>query len=182
VPEPRQKGSNSGRTSVVGIDPGLQATGFAVLEITDGNLRLGHFGEIKSSAKEPFPERLGRIFAELESLLGRWKPKAMALEKLYSEYSFPYTAIMMGHVRGIICLAAQRAGTELIEIPSTEAKKALTGYGRASKEQMGLTISRLLGLKEPPRSEHVADALALAVVGALRFSSLSRYPAGKGRG
>ncbi|NIM05223.1 MAG: Holliday junction resolvase [Armatimonadetes bacterium] len=163
--------SNSGRTIVVGIDPGLRATGFAVLEVVNGELKLHHLGEVKSSAKRPLQERLESIFAELEAILGQWKPRMMALEKLYSAYSFPYTAVVMGHVRGVLCLAAQRAGMEVTEVAPTEAKKALTGYGRASKQQVSVAIGRLLGLKEPPDSEHIADALALAVVGALRLDS-----------
>jgi crossover junction endodeoxyribonuclease RuvC len=156
---------------VVGIDPGLGATGFALLEIEQSGLRLGDAGEIKSSARQPLEARLGKIYSELESLLTEKKPRLMVLEKLYSAYSFPLTAVVMGHVRGVICLAAERAGVELMELAPTEVKKALTGYGRASKEQVGSAVERLLGLGAPPKSEHVADALALAVVGALRLSS-----------
>jgi len=156
---------------VVGIDPGLRATGYAVLEAVGGELALRDCGEFRSTAKRPLEERLEGIFSELEWVLELWKPEALAVEKLYSSYSFPYTAIVMGHVRGVICLAARRAGSRVMEIPSTEAKKALTGYGRASKEQMRVSITKLLGLKEPPRSEHMADAMALAMVGVMRVKS-----------
>lgn len=163
--------SSAEKIVVVGIDPGLGTTGFAVLEVMGKELRLRECGDIRSSPRQSFCDRLGKVFTELEAVLQRWQPQVMAVEKLYSEYSFPVTAIVMGHVRGVICLAAQRAGMEVMEISSTEAKRALTGYGRASKEQMSASISRLLDLKEPPRSEHIADALALAAVGALRAAS-----------
>ena len=161
----------SGARVVIGIDPGLQATGFAVLEVGGSTLKLLEFGDIKTSPKQALCERLGTIFTGLEGVMERWHPHAMVLEKLYSNYSFPNTAIVMGHVRGVICLAAYRANAELMEVAATEAKRALTGYGRASKEQMAASISRLLGLKDIPKSEHTADALALATVGAFRVTS-----------
>jgi len=155
-------------TTIIGVDPGLRATGFAVLEMADGALRLEEWGEIRSAPRQSLQQRLAEVFAGMEAVLEQWRPRSMVLEKLYSEYHFPYTAILMGHVRGAICLAAYRAGVEVIEIPPTEAKRALCGFGRASKPQVGLAVARLLGLSSPPRSEHVADALALAIVGALR--------------
>jgi crossover junction endodeoxyribonuclease RuvC len=165
---------------VVGIDPGLRATGFAVLESKNGSLeslKLVESGEITSTARQLLGVRLEKIYLELEAVLKRWRPRAMFLEKLYSEALFPTTAITLGHVRGVICLAAQRCGVEILEIPSTEAKKALTGYGRASKEQVGRAICGLLRLSEPPDSEHIADALALAAVGALRKDEGGRMKA-----
>jgi len=90
------------------------------------------------------------------------------LEGLYSEYEFPRTAILMGHVRGVICLAAEQNGARVLEISPAEAKQALTGSGRAGKEQVRRAAARLLGLRKPPDSEHVCDALGLAIVGAVR--------------
>jgi crossover junction endodeoxyribonuclease RuvC len=156
---------------IIGVDPGLRATGFAVLELGNDGFRLAEAGDIKPPLRQPLPARLNKLFAALEATLQKWRPQAMALEKVYSEALFPHTAIVMGHVRGIICLAAERAGVELVEFPPTEIKKALTGFGRASKEQMGGAVARLLGLSEPPKSEHTADALALAAVAALRATT-----------
>ncbi len=157
-------------STVIGIDPGLRATGFAVLEMVNGGLRVADTGEIKPPVRQSLEDRLAALFSELESVLGRWRPQAMALEKVYSEALFPHTAIIMGHVRGVICLAAQRAGAALVEFPPAEAKKALTGSGRASKQQMAVAVAHLLGLKTTPCSEHIADALALAAVATLRSS------------
>lgn len=158
---------------VIGIDPGLRATGFAVLmpgNVGPIGLALADCGDIKPSTTLPMQARLGVLFDALEAILARWRPHAVVVEKVYSEALFPNTAIVMGHVRGVICLATYRSGAELVEIPPAEVKKALTGNGRASKQQMGMTIARLLGLSVAPKSEHVADALALAAVGALRIT------------
>jgi len=156
---------------IMGVDPGLRATGFAVLELGNDGFRLAEVGDIKPPLRQPLPARLEKLFTTLEATLKKWQPQAMALEKVYSEVLFPHTAIVMGHVRGIICLAAERAGVELVEFPPTEIKKALTGFGRASKEQMGSAVARLVGLPKPPASEHIADALALAAVAALRATT-----------
>jgi crossover junction endodeoxyribonuclease RuvC len=112
--------------------------------------------------------RLRAIYDELEAVFGRWRPAVAVLEGLYAEYGFPRTAILMGHVRGVICLAAQQSGARVVEVSPAEVKSALTGSGRASKEQIQRAVTRMLGLREPPDSEHVCDALALALVGVAR--------------
>jgi crossover junction endodeoxyribonuclease RuvC len=165
------------RPLVIGIDPGLRVTGFAILEVADvglAGLKLVEAGEIKPSVRLALPDRLEAVFEGLETVLARWQPVMMVLEEVYSEALFPKTAIVMGHVRGVICLTAARAHAELLEIPPAEVKKALTGSGRASKDQMIMSITRLLRLQEYPASEHIADALALATVGALRADGLQR--------
>jgi len=108
------------------------------------------------------------IYDELSGVLARCRPEVAVLEGLYSEYRFPRTAILMGHVRGAICLAADQSGARVVEISPAEVKHALTGSGRASKDQIRRAVTRMLALDSPPDSEHICDALAMAVVGAAR--------------
>jgi crossover junction endodeoxyribonuclease RuvC len=108
------------------------------------------------------------IYDELTAVLSRWRPSVTVLEGLYAEYGFPRTAILMGHVRGAICLAANQSGARVMEVSPAEVKSALTGSGRADKEQIRRAVTRMLGLPAAPKSEHVCDALALALVGAAR--------------
>jgi crossover junction endodeoxyribonuclease RuvC len=153
---------------VLGIDPGLSATGYAVLEAANGRLRVCESGCARSAARQPLETRVRAIYDGIGEVLGRWRPQVAVLEGLYSEYGFPRTAILMGHVRGVICLAAGQCGARVVEVSPAEVKQALTGAGRASKEQIRRAVTRMLGLAKPPESEHVCDALGLALVGAAR--------------
>ena len=164
---------------VIGIDPGLGGTGYAVLEAVDGGCAVREMGCITSSSRAPLEARIGRIFEGLQAVLERWRPELMILEGLYSDYTFPRTAIVMGHVRGAICLASHLAGARVVEYGATEVKRALTGSGRAGKQQVMKAVTRLLALEERPGSEHVSDALALALVG---LSRASRPAARRGGG
>jgi crossover junction endodeoxyribonuclease RuvC len=153
---------------VLGIDPGLSATGYAVLEAGNGRLRVRASGCARSATRQPLESRLRAIYDDLLAVASRWRPQLAVLEGLYSEYAYPRTAILMGHVRGVICLAADQAGAKVLEVSPAEVKQALTGSGRASKEQIKRAVTRMLLLKEPPDSDHICDALALALVGAAR--------------
>ncbi|UCC67701.1 MAG: crossover junction endodeoxyribonuclease RuvC [Armatimonadota bacterium] len=153
---------------VLGVDPGLAATGYAVLEAANGRMQVRESGCARSRSRHPMEARVRTIYDELAAVLARWQPEVTVLEGLYSDYGFPRTAILMGHVRGVICLAAGQAGARVMEVSPAEAKQALTGSGRASKEQIRRAVARMLALDEPPASDHVCDALALAIVGLAR--------------
>ncbi|MFB3880684.1 MAG: crossover junction endodeoxyribonuclease RuvC [Armatimonadota bacterium] len=153
---------------VLGIDPGLSETGYAILEAGDGSLRLRHAGCVRTKSRQPMESRVRAVYDELLAVASEWRPEVAVLEGLYSEYAYPRTAILMGHVRGVICLAADQAGARVLELSPAEVKQALTGSGRASKEQIKRAVTRMLWLKEAPDSEHICDALALALVGAAR--------------
>jgi len=112
---------------------------------------------------DPLPLRLRRLFEELNDLIADHKPDVMALEQLYSHYEHPRTAILMGHARGVICLAAGMHGVPLHHYAATQVKSALTGNGRASKEQIQQVVRRTFGLPETPRPPDVADAVAIAM-------------------
>ena len=151
---------------VLGVDPGLTATGYAVLEAGNGQPRVRAAGCATSPSKQALETRVRAIYDELTSVVARWRPEVTVLEGLYSEYRFPRTAILMGHVRGVICLAADQTGARVLEVSPAEVKQALTGSGRASKDQIKRAVTHMLSLAEAPKSEHVCDALAL--VGAAR--------------
>lgn len=153
---------------LLGVDPGLAATGYAVLEAANGSLQVRECGCVRSRSRHPVEARVHAIYDELSAVLSRWHPNLAVLEGLYAAYGFPRTAILMGHVRGVICLAADQTGARVMEVSPAEVKQALTGSGRASKEQIRRAVTRMLSLAEPPDSNHVCDALALALVGAAR--------------
>lgn len=148
----------------LGIDPGLVITGYAVLEQDRNRIRLVEAGTIDSGdTQSPLPERLRRLHDELNHLIMDHKPDVMALEQLYSHYEHPRTAILMGHARGVIVLSAGIHGIPLHHYAATQVKSALTGNGRASKEQMQQMVRRTFGLVETPRPPDVADAVAIAL-------------------
>lgn len=153
---------------ILGIDPGLQRTGYGVLDCkTPVALpKLIDAGIIRLAVKTTVPQRLVELERELVSLFDEYKPQACAVEKLYAHYAHPMTAILMGHARGVILLCAQRKGIELIELPANRIKKSLTGHGHASKEQMQRSVQQLFKLKKLPEPPDVADAIAIALCAA----------------
>jgi crossover junction endodeoxyribonuclease RuvC len=151
---------------ILGIDPGLNITGYGVLERDPKKPkqpRVIEAGVIRGNAKQSLEERLAEIHAGVADVIATLKPGVMALEQLYSHVAHPRTSILMGHARGVICLAAAQAGIPVVHYPATQIKRILTGNGRASKEQMQLAIQRELRLPELPDPPDVADALAVTV-------------------
>jgi len=149
--------------AILGVDPGLGATGFGVVEAEAARLRVLEAGDIRSSSKDPLAVRLEAIHSRLAALLMRWQPRALVLEKVYTHYEHSTTASMMAHARGVACLAAEQQGVELVEYPSTRVKKCVTGNGHASKRQVAGMVERLVGHSDPSWSFDATDALALAI-------------------
>ena len=147
---------------ILGIDPGLNTTGYGVLEIAERRPSLIEAGVVRGKAGGSLAERVRNIYDGVTDVIASLKPHVVALEKLYSHYDRPTTAILMGHARGVICLAAANAGIEVRDYAATQVKKTLTGNGRAPKTQMQQAIALELGLTEPPEPADVADALAIA--------------------
>lgn len=146
----------------LGIDPGTAATGYGLVDQCGETLNYLNCGCILTSAKENLQTRLGLIYNKLQALIAATKPAAIAIEKLYFGQNTK-TAMAVGQARGVILLAAAESGVKTAEYTPLEVKMALTGYGRADKKQMQQMVKILLGLKEIPRPDDAADALAVAI-------------------
>lgn len=155
---------------VLGIDPGIRITGYGCVETFGQALepRLVEGGVLRFAATGSLEDRLCTMHADLAGLIAQLQPQVVAVEKLYAHYRHPRTAIIMGHARGVILLAARQAGLEVEHLPSTEVKKSITGNGHASKEQMQQAIASQCRLSAPPSPPDVADALAIALTCARR--------------
>ncbi len=148
---------------ILGIDPGLQVTGYGVLDTSGAPPRLVEAGVIRTNERGTMAERLGEIANGLEEIIREFRPEVVAIEELYSHYSHPKTAIIMGHARGVIILKAAEKGLAVYPYASTRIKKSLIGNGRATKGQVQLMIRSALGLKQVPEPPDAADALAVAL-------------------
>jgi crossover junction endodeoxyribonuclease RuvC len=148
---------------ILGIDPGLNITGYGVLEVARGGVKIREAGVVRGRSKGSLALRLAEIHAGVADVIASLAPATMAVEQLYSHYKHPRTAILMGHARGVICLAAAQAGIPVVHYSATQVKKVLTGNGRAPKIQMQQAIRRELQLAEVPDPPDVADALAIAL-------------------
>ena len=162
-------------TVILGIDPGLDRTGYGVIECGGhGRFALREGGVIRTERTEPLAGRVGRIHEQVVELLEEFSPDHLAIEQLYAHYKHPRTAILMGHARGAVLLAAWQRGVEVLHLPATTIKKHLTGAGHASKQQVQRAVAATFGLAAPPEPADVADALAIAVCAASRLSSAMR--------
>ena len=140
---------------ILGIDPGLNITGYAVLERVakePKSPRVVEAGVVRGTKGQSLVDRLLEIHRGVTDVIGTLKPAVMALEQLYSHIAHPRTSILMGHARGVICLAAAEAGIPVVHYPSTQIKRILTGNGRASKLQMQQAIQRELRLAQHSRT------------------------------
>lgn len=156
---------HDGPKRILGIDPGLNTTGYGVVVAEGGKIRLCEAGIIRSRAKASIESRLEEIYNGLQEVIEAQGPELLALEQLFSHYDRPRTAILMGHARGVICLAAAQAGIEIAHYEPTRVKKVMTGNGRAPKHQIQLAVKIQLGLPTIPEPADVADALAIAICG-----------------
>ena len=147
---------------ILGIDPGLQITGYGVLDWKPIRPKLIDGGVIRLTLKTPIADRLVELETELDTLFEEHKPDVCAVEQLYSHYAHPRTAIMMGHARGVILLTARKRGIQVEQFAANRIKKSLTGQGHASKVQMQRAVQSQWNLPAPPEPPDVADALAVA--------------------
>jgi len=161
----------------MGVDPGLVDTGYGVLEADGRGFTVIDAGVVSTVAGQPLEARLNAIHAAVHRLMVDRAPGLVVVEDLYTEYKFPRTAILMGHARGVIYLAARQLGVTVLALSASEVKRAITGNGAAGKTQMQRGVQTLLGLKDLPRPSHVADALGLALTGMARVTG--RTPTGR---
>ena len=148
---------------ILGIDPGLNITGYGVIDTDTGRPLVCEAGVVRGTSRKPMAERVMEIHRGVADVIATLRPAVMSVEELYSHYKRPRTAILMGHARGVICLAATEAGIPVINYSATQVKNILTGSGRASKAQVQMAIQRELSLTEVPDPPDVADALAIAL-------------------
>lgn len=151
---------------VLGIDPGLQVVGYAVVEPRGPGPGVCEAGVIRTSPggrTTDIAPRLLTLYDGIVEILDEFRPSVVAVEQLFAHYAHPRTAILMGHARGVILLAAARRNLPVVSYNATRIKKTITGSGRASKEQMQLTIQKELKLGKLPEPNDVADALAAAL-------------------
>ena len=147
----------------LGIDPGLNITGYGVVEESGDGCRLVEAGVVRTNRKDPIETRLKCIHDGLSEIIDKYHPDALVLEKIFSHYKHPATSILMGHARGVVCLLCGIYNMPLINYPSTRLKKATVGNGRAGKQQVARMVMTQLGIKKMPALYDVTDALALAL-------------------
>ncbi len=148
---------------ILGIDPGLQVCGYAVLDKNRSAEKLLEAGLVRTDSSASIALRLNQVAKDFQALIKKFSPGLVAVEELYSHYAHPKTAILMGHARGVILQAAAAAEIEVRSFSATRIKKAVTGNGRASKMQVQRAIKSLLGLQKLPAPADVADAIAAAL-------------------
>lgn len=161
------------RLRILGIDPGLAVTGYGVIEGTNRPTAV-QFGGVRTPAKTPEAARLHRIYGEMRRLIRDLVPDVLAVEQLFFNRN-TRSAMAVGQARGVILLAAADAGLEVHEFTPLEVKLAVTGQGRATKDQVGYMVKALLTLDHVPRPDDVADALAVALTCAQSVATRRRW-------
>lgn len=157
------RGTGGKRTArILGIDPGYAIVGYGVVDFDGYRFQPVDYGSIRTEAGVPFEQRLAAIWDELCTLIQKWRPAAVAVERLYFQ-SNQKTAIDVAQARGIVLLCAVKHGVEVFEYTPLQVKQAVAGYGKAEKRQVQQMVKSLLNLDEVPRPDDTADALAIAV-------------------
>jgi crossover junction endodeoxyribonuclease RuvC len=147
---------------VFGIDPGSERTGYGCIDSDGRRHRLVSCGAIRVRASHTFPDRLSVIYRSLTNLLAECAPDCVAIENLFYSVN-ARSALKLGHARGVAMLAAVESGVAVVEYTPAEIKRAVVGYGRAEKPQVGQMVKLLLGLDRVPSPHDAADALAVAI-------------------
>lgn len=153
---------------IIGIDPGLAATGVGIVRGTGFKIDSFSFGAINTSKNISLPNRLEQIYSRLLSLLKDEKPDLMVVEDVFSLPKYPKSGITLGRVTGVIFLAACLSNVSITEISVREAKQVLTGNGNASKIQLEKSVRNLLNMTTPISPYHASDALGLSIIGLYR--------------
>ncbi len=147
---------------IIGVDPGYAIVGWGVLDYGGNHFTTVSYGAIQTDAGTPFARRLERIYDEFALVLAKHRPDGMGMEKLYFTKNVT-TGIDVAQARGVLLLAAQKAGLRIGEYTPLQVKQAVTGYGKAEKQQMMRMTQMLLGLTALPKPDDTADALAVAI-------------------
>jgi len=147
---------------VLGIDVGTADTGWGVISITDGKMKLLGYGSIKTSSKLPMPTRLKQIHDELSALIQEYQPQEMAVESLFY-FKNQKTVMTVSQGRGVILLVGEEQHQQIFEYTPLQVKMGVTGYGRAEKKQVQQMVKLIMGLAEVPKPDDAADAVAIAI-------------------
>ena len=156
---------------IIGVDPGLINTGYGVIDTGASRPQIVEGGVVRTKSGEPLEERLHTIFESVCEVISELKPDAMAIEDLHSQPKFAKTAILMGHARGVVVMAAGKAGIPVFNYQPNRAKSIVSGAGHAPKEQVMRAVAAHLGDEGVTANEHVADAFAIALCHAIMASS-----------
>ena len=147
---------------ILGIDPGIAIVGWGVIDYVGGKFRPVAYGAIRTEANTPTEDRLNSVYEDLTAVIERYKPDTLAIEELFWNTN-QKTGIIVAEARGVILLCATRHGLDINEYTPLQIKQAVVGYGRAEKKQVIMMVTSFLGLKEAPKPDDTADALALAI-------------------
>ena len=153
---------------ILGIDPGFKATGYGVIECDEKDsaktrIKLLEAGTIEPKPKDLLPNKIDKVYRNLDEIILQYSPTVMVLEKLYSHYKHPTTACVLGHVRGAICLLCAHRNLKLVEYSVKRVRKSLIGNGNASKQQTQGVVADLLKIDGRQLTLDASDALALAI-------------------
>ena len=147
---------------IIGIDPGYAIMGWGILDLKGNKFSVVDYGSITTDAGVYVAKRLQHIYAELGAIIAKYEPEEAAIEELFFNNNAK-TVILVGEARGIAVLACANAGLEISEYTPLQIKQALVGYGRADKKQVQAMVKAILNLKEVPRPDDTADAVAAAI-------------------
>lgn len=159
---------------VMGIDPGFAITGYGVVKYIGNKFTVLGYGVVSTKASMAFPERLKTLNNRLEELIVNYQPDAISVEELFFSKNIK-TAISVAHGRGVAILSAARSGANIYEYTPLQVKQAVVGYGRAEKTQVQQMVKAILNLKEIPKPDDAADALAIAICHAHSFKVNNIY-------
>ena len=154
---------------VLGVDPGLNITGYAVVAFGQGGPAIVEAGAIRTNGRAGMAERIAQIHSELSEIIAEFRPDIAAVENLYAHYKHPRTAILMAHARGAVLLACSQANVAVHNHSATHIKKSLTGNGHASKSQVQRAVRSVCKLDALPQPPDVADAIAIALCAGRRY-------------
>jgi len=154
---------------IIGIDPGLSATGIGIVRGIGSTIKGYSFGSINTSKNNSLPDRLDHIYSKLLQILKDENPDVMVMEDVFSLGKYPKSGITLGQVSGVVMLAGHRTGVSSMAVPVREAKQVLTGSGNARKQQLEEAVRHRLQHPTPIRPFHASDALGLALIGLYRY-------------
>lgn len=149
---------------ILGIDPGVATTGWAIVDLIKDDLKAVDFGVISTSKDLKLPERLSEIYADLNIIIAKHNPQFASVEKLIF-FNNAKTAMSVGEARGVIMLALNQSNIQIVECTPLQLKQSITGYGQADKKQVQENVRRIFDMKSIPKPDDAADALGLAITG-----------------